>query len=104
VEGPVIVGVVPGEPALVAGVLPEGLHELHRLQRPLGIEDDLLAAGIGLGAAEAPEEGIGEGGWITEAVPQRLPDRLALGLELLAHLTPGVPGLGELRHADLGMP
>src|SRR6266496_1967847 len=30
VEGAVVVGVVPGEAALVAGILPEGLHEFHR--------------------------------------------------------------------------
>src|SRR6266446_4468754 len=44
VEGPVVVGVVPGEPALVAGVLPEALHELDRVERALAVEDDLLAA------------------------------------------------------------
>src|SRR4029453_1278520 len=46
VEGPVVVGVIPGQPALVARVLPEGLQELDGLERALGVDRDLLAARV----------------------------------------------------------
>src|SRR5216117_1423175 len=42
-ERTVVAGIVPGQPALVARVLPEGLHELHRLDGALGVDHDLLA-------------------------------------------------------------
>src|SRR5437870_1098595 len=93
VEGAVVVGVVPGQPALVTGVLPEGLQELHGLERALRVDRDLLAALVDLGTAEIPQERVGEGRRITEAVTERLADRLALGLELLADLAVFVPGL-----------
>src|SRR5438445_6215622 len=60
-EGSVVVGVVPCQPALVAGVLPEGLQELHGLDRALRVDRDLFAGGVDLGAAEVPKERIGEG-------------------------------------------
>src|SRR5262249_2968008 len=80
----VVARVVPGEPALVTGVLPERLHELHRLDGALAVDHDLLAGRVDLGASEVPQQRIGERGWIAEAVTQRLADRLALRLELLA--------------------
>src|SRR5438093_4736703 len=43
VEGAVVVRIVPRQPALVAALLPEGLHELHGLDGALAVEDDLLA-------------------------------------------------------------
>src|SRR5207249_7439115 len=104
VEGPVVVRVVPGEPSLVARLLPKGLQEFDGLDRALGVDRDLLAARVHLGAAEVPEERIGEGRRITEAVAERLPDRLALGLELLTDLAIILPGLRELLYADLVEP
>src|SRR5262249_13587441 len=104
VERAVVVGIVPGQAALVTGVLPEGLQEFHRLERALGVDRDLLAARVDLGPAEVPEERVGEDRRITEAVAQRLPDRLALGLELLADLAVLVPGLREFLDADLVEP
>src|SRR5882762_483427 len=95
-EGAIVVGIIPGETALVAGVLPESLHELHGLDGALAVDHDLLAARVHLSAAEIPEERIGEGWRVTEAVAERLAHRLALGLELLSHLAPLVPRLREL--------
>src|SRR4029453_4870762 len=94
----------PGQPALVARVLPEGLQELHGLERALGIDRDLLAARVDLGAAEVPEERIREGRRIPEAVAERLSDGLALGLELLADFAIFLPGLRKLLRADLVEP
>src|SRR5258708_21918161 len=65
VEGAIVVRVVPGQAALVAGVLPERLHELHRVDRALGVQHDLLAGLVGLGAAEGPEHGVREGRRVT---------------------------------------
>src|SRR5215510_417847 len=104
VKRPVVVGVVPRQPALVAGVLPEGLQELDGLDRALRVERDLLAARVDLGAAEIPEERIGERRRIAEAVAERLTHRLALDLELLAGLPVLVPGLRELLEADVVEP
>src|SRR4029453_1173359 len=92
VEGSVVIGVVPRQPALVAAVLPEGLQELHRLERALGVDHDLLAAPVDLGTAEVPQERVGEDRRIAEAVAERLPDRLALGLELFSHVAGLCPG------------
>src|SRR5260370_11194956 len=103
-EGAVVVGVVPGEPAFIAGVLPECLHELHRFDRALAVDHDLLAACVHLGAAEVPEQRIGEGRRVAEAVAQGLADRLALGLELLAPFPPLVPRLRELLDPHLAVP
>src|SRR5205085_6604092 len=103
-ERAVVVRVVPRQAAFVASVSPERLHELHRLERALAVEHDLLTAGVGLGAAVAPEKRVAKGRRITEAVTERLADGLALGLELLADLTPGVHRLRELGHTDVGVP
>src|SRR5215831_16569041 len=104
VEGAVVVGVVPGQAALVAGVPPERLEELHRLERALRVDRDLLAARVNLGTAEVPEKRVGKDGRIAEAVTQRLADGLALGLELLADLAVFLPGLGEFLDAELVEP
>src|SRR5207253_1092356 len=64
----------------------------------------LLAGPVDLGAAEAPEQRIGERRRVSGAVAERLPDGLALGLELPANLTPFVPGLRELLDADFRVP
>src|SRR5262249_37784949 len=100
----VVVGVVPGQPALVAGVLPDGLKELPGLDRALAVEDALLAALVDLGTAEVPQKRVGERRGIAEAVAERLSDRLALGLELFADLAVLVPRLGEFLRADLVEP
>src|SRR5262249_2762849 len=76
VEGPVVVGVVPGEPALIARVFPEGLEELDGLERALRVERDLLAARVDLGAPEIPQKRVGEDRRIAEAMAQGLADRL----------------------------
>src|SRR6266446_6039119 len=101
VEGPVVVGVVPGEPALVAAVLPEALHELDRVERALAVEDDLLAALVGLGSPEGPQHGVGEGGGVAEGVAEGLPVGLALLLEHGEELVGLLPGLGILAGARL---
>src|SRR5882724_11461586 len=104
VERAVVVGVVPREAALVAGVLPEGLHELHGFDAALAVDRHLLAGLVDLGAPEVPQQRIGEGRRVAEAVPEGLPDGLALGLELLADLAILVPRPRELLHADLVEP
>jgi hypothetical protein len=103
-ECAVVVGVVPGERALVAAVLPEALHELDRLDRLLGIDDDGLAVGIDFLATPRPHVGIGEGRCIAERVAERLADRVSFGLELLCGVTVLRPGLGEGGDADLVEP
>src|SRR5262249_51301757 len=103
-EGTVVVGVVPGEAALVEGVLPERRHELHRLDRLLRVEDDRLAVLLDLAAAPRPEEGIGEGRGVAEGVAERLAERPALRLQLLAGLAVLLPGLRKLLEAGLGEP
>src|SRR5437016_1838936 len=91
VEGAVVVGVVPGQATLVAALLPEPLHEFHRLDGALALEHDLLARLVGLGGAEGPGHRVGEGRGIAEGVAERLAVRLALLLEpgeQLARLVP----------------
>src|SRR2546426_3264845 len=96
VERAVVVRVVPREAALVAALLPEGLHELHRLDRALAVEDHFLAGLVGLGAAEAPQHRIAEGRGVAERVAEGLAVRLALLLELGEQLPRLVPGLRVL--------
>src|SRR5207245_10942486 len=91
-------------PAVLASILPACLHHLHRLDGGVAVVDALLARLVPLGAAEIPEKGIGTRRRIAEAVAEGLAHRLAFGLELLAHLAPLVPGLGELLDADLRVP
>ena len=56
---------------------------------------------VDLLAAQRPQERIGERRRIAEGVAERLADRAALGLQLLADLAILLPGLGELLRADL---
>jgi hypothetical protein len=99
-EGAVVVGVVPGEAALVMRVLPERGHELDRLDRLLAVEHDGLAVGLDLLAAPRPQVGIAERRRVAEGVAERLADRPALGLQLLAGLAVLLPGVGKLVVAD----
>src|SRR5262249_58450092 len=85
----------------VHGLLPEGNRELDRFDRFLAVQHDRLAVGSDLLAAERPEVGIPPAGRVAEGVARSLPDRPALGLELLAGITKGVPGLGEGLVADV---
>src|SRR5204863_6164316 len=73
-------------------------------ERALAVDGDLLARLVALSAPEVPRQRVGEGRRVAEAVAERLPEGLALGLELLADLAILVPRLGELLHADLGEP
>src|SRR5581483_11456288 len=95
----IVVGVVPGEAALVERVLPELLHELHRLERLLRVEHH-LAFLVDLLPAPGPEIRIAEGRRVAESVAERLPERAALGLQLLAGVVILLPGLGEIAEAD----
>src|SRR6266542_2079045 len=103
-ERPVVARVVPGEAPLVAGVLPEGLHELDRLERFLAVEDDLLAGPVHFSAAEAPRERVGPRRCIAEGVAKRLANGMALLLELHADLAELVEGLGPRGLAHLVEP
>ncbi len=100
-ERAVVVGVVPRQAALVAGILPEAGHELDRFDRLLGVDHDRLAVSIDLLAAPRPHVRIGEAGRVAERMAERLADRPALGLQLLAGVAVGLPGLGELGDTDL---
>ena len=102
-ERAVVVGIVPGQAALVARVLPERGHELDGLHRALAVERR-LAVLVGLHAAEVPEKRIGPGRRIAEGVAQRLAVGVALPLELRGHLAQLLVGLGKRRGADLGEP
>src|SRR5262249_32961301 len=84
-ERAIVVAVVPRETALVAGFLPERLHELDRLHGALAV-DGRLAALVGLGAAEVPEQRVGPRRGIAEGVPQCLPVWVALLLQLRGDL------------------
>src|SRR5215472_3994319 len=102
-KGSIVVRVVPGEAPLVAGLLPEGLHELDGLDGALAVESR-LAALVCLGAPEVPQQRIRPRGGVAEGMPQRLPVRVALLLELRANLSQLVVALGESGHADLVEP
>src|SRR6266446_10367315 len=90
--------------ALVAALLPERLHELHRLHGALTVDGDFRAARIGLGAAEAPQHRIAEGRGVAEGVAEGLAVRLALLLELGEDPPRLVPGLRVLVGAHLPEP
>src|SRR5438270_5159589 len=102
----VVVGIVPGEPAFIVGILPEGYHELYRLDRCWAVQHNRLAVCFDLFAAPGPQVGVSEGGRITEGVTQRLADGPSLCLQLLAGLAILFPRLGKfsIRVADLGKP
>ena len=103
-ERAVVVGVVPGEAALVMGFFPEGRHELDRVDDLLLVDVDGLAVLLNLGAAPRPQIGVAEGRRVAEGVAERLTDRPARGFELLANLAILLPGVGEGRRADLVEP
>ena len=102
-EGAVVVGVVPGQAAFVARVLPERRHELHGVHRALAVERR-LAALVGLHAPVVPQERIGPCGRVTEGVPERLPVRVTVLLELRGDLAQILVRLRERRDADLVEP
>src|SRR5574341_1585796 len=101
VEGAVVVRVVPGEPALVATLLPQRRHVLHRVDGALAVDHDLLAGGVSLRAAERPEQGVRPGRRVAEGVAERLAVGLALLLERGGRLAQLVPRPGEPVEADL---
>src|SRR5712664_4624623 len=103
-ERAVVVGVVPGQAALVMGFFPEGRHELDRVDDLFLIDVDSLAVLLNLGAAPRPQVGVAERRRVAECVAERLTDRPALGLELLANLAILLPSVGEGRGADLVEP
>src|SRR5262249_22149741 len=103
-EGAIVVGVVPGQAALVVRFLPEFAHELDGGDGLLAVDDDRLAIGLDLLAAPGPQIGIGKSWGIAEGVAQGLADRPALGVELLADLAIGLPGVGERGYSDLLQP
>src|SRR4030095_8185580 len=91
-----VVGVAPRQAPLVAALLPERLHELHRLEGALRIEYDSLARGVGLGAAEGPGHGVGEHRRVAEGVAEGLAIGLTLLLQAGEELAGLVPPLGIL--------
>src|SRR5207302_4046340 len=103
-EGAVVVRVVPRQPPLVAALLPEGLHELDRLDGPTAIDHDLLAGLVRLGAPEGPEHRVREGGRVTEGVAESLAIRLALLLEDGEELSGIVPRLREFARSGVLQP
>src|SRR5579864_8970308 len=98
-EGAVIAGIVPGESALVAAILPEGNRELDRFDGRLAVEDNLLATLIDLHAAERPQEWIPERRRVAEAVAEGLDERLAFRFQLFADGAVLVPGFGKIAGA-----
>src|SRR5262249_7099192 len=78
-EGAVVVRVVPRETALVAGLLPEGLHEPDGVDGALAV-DRRPSVVVGLGTAKVPQQRVRPRGRVTEGVSQRLPVRVALFL------------------------
>src|SRR5262249_16164774 len=95
-EGAVVVGVVPGEAALVAGFLPQGYRVLDRLQGLLAGDRHGLAVGFDFLAAERPQRRIPPARRVAEGVTRGLAERAALGLQLAAGIEQGIPGLGKL--------
>src|SRR2546425_7275366 len=96
----VVAAVVPGQPALVEAVLPDGDGELHGLERLFAVDDDLPAL-VDLGPSEAPGHRVGPVVGIAQAVAEGLPHGLPFLLERDPHLAPLVPGVGELVGARL---
>src|SRR5262249_20270928 len=68
----------------------------HGFDRLLAVEHDGLAVGFDLAAAPRPQIRIGEGRRIAEGMAERLADRAAHGLELLARFAQRLPGLRKL--------
>src|SRR5262249_40470788 len=103
-ERAVVARIVPGEPALVARILPERYREFDRLDRLLAVERDGLAVGLDLLASPRPQIRVPEARRITECVAERLPDRAALGLQLLAGVAQGIPSVRKFAETDLFEP
>src|SRR5262249_56128636 len=104
--GAVVARIVPGEAALIERVLPEADHEFHGFDRLLAVEHHGLAVGFDFPAAPRPQIRIGKRRRVAEGVTERLPDRPAHRLELLASFAQGPPGVREfaLRISDLLAP
>src|SRR5207247_1275716 len=94
-ERAVVVGIVPGKPAFVMGLLPECRHELDAVDGRLAVQHHGLAVLLHLLAAPGPQIRIAEGRRVAERVTERLADRTALRLELLAGFAVFLPGLRE---------
>src|SRR6185312_14336726 len=87
--------VVPGEPAIVVGVLPETNSEVDGVDRLLRIQNHRLAVGFNLLATPRPKIRIGISRRVAKAVADRLTEGPLLRLELLASLAVFLPGLRE---------
>src|SRR5258705_922353 len=86
------------------GFFPEGGHELDGVDDLFLVDVDSLAVLLNLGAAPRPHVGVAERRRVAECVTERLADRPAHGLELLANLAILLPGVWEGRGADLVEP
>ena len=74
---------------------------LIELDRFPAVQDDGLAVGLDLLAAPRPEERVPPARRVAERVAGGLADGPSLGLQLLAGIAKGIPGLGERRVAGL---
>src|SRR6478735_11197969 len=86
------------------GFLPEGRHELDRVDDLFLVDVDGLAVLLDLGATPRPQIGVAERRRVTKGVAERLTDRPPHRLELLANLAILLPSVGEGRGADLVEP
>src|SRR4029450_3080044 len=102
-ERAVVVGVVPGEAAFVAGVLPERRHPLDRLDGLLAVQAR-PALLVRLGPAEVPHQRVCPRRRVAEGVAERLADRVSLLLQLHAELAILVQRLGRRRGPGGGEP
>src|SRR5258707_10891891 len=94
----VVAGIVPGQDFRLHGLFIEGAHELHGLERLLGIERDVLAALVAFGGAVAPQyAAIGD--VRVDRMPEPDANRVALGLELGSADAEVLPGVRV--HPDL---
>src|SRR5215470_15493939 len=91
----VVTGVVPGEPTLVAGVLPKTNRELDRFDGFPAVQDHRLAVGLDLLAAPRPQIRVPPGRRIAERVSSSLADGAALRLEFPTGVEQRVPGFRE---------
>src|ERR1044072_41809 len=84
-------------------ILPEGSHELDRVDRLLAV-DHHLTAFVDLLAAPRPHIGVGERRRVAERVAKRLSDWTALRFQLLADLVILLPRVRKFVGAHLGKP
>src|SRR5262249_50459444 len=80
---------------------PEGRHELDGIDDLLLVDIDSLTVLLDLGTAPRPQVGITERRRVAECMAERLADRPAAGLELLANLAILLPSFGERGRANL---